>query len=91
MILGWVAELIDGGARGELSDLADCRRAVPVSVRPLTEAQRAAVLHGQYQQPVTVEWLLRHLLHDTEHHVLDLRRGYASLAKADQPEIPFRA
>lgn len=90
VILGWVANLTDGGAREELSDLAACRRAVAVLVPPLTEAQRAAVLNGQYQQSVTVEWLLRHLLHDTEHHVLDVRRGYASLAMADHPEIPFR-
>lgn len=90
VILGWVANLTDGGAREELSDLAACRRAVAVLVPPLTEAQRAAVLNDQYQQSVTVEWLLRHLLHDTEHHVLDVRRGYASLAMADHPEIPFR-
>jgi len=90
VILGWVADLTDGGAREELSDLAACRRAVAFLVSPLTEAQRATVLHDQYQQSVTVEWLLRHLLHDTEHHVLDVRRGYASLAMADHPEIPFR-
>ena len=82
--------LTKGGAWEELNDSAACRRAVAVLVPPLTEAQRATVLHGQYQQPVTVEWLLRHLLHDTEHHVLDVRRGYASLAMADHPEIPFR-
>ena len=34
---------------------------------------------------------LRHLLHDTEHHVLDVRRGYASIAMAKHPEVPFRA
>jgi hypothetical protein len=90
VILGWVANLTDGEARKDFRDLAACRRAVDVLLPPLTEAQRAAVLHGQYQQPVTVEWLLRHLLHDTEHHVLDIRCGYASLAMADHPEIPFR-
>jgi len=90
VILGWVADLTDGDALEELSDLTACRQAVEVLVPPLTEAQRAAVLNGQYQQSVTVEWLLRHLLHDTEHHVLDLRRGYASIAMADHPEIPFR-
>ena len=90
VILGWVGDLTDGGARKELRDLAACRRAVALSVPPLTEDKRAAVLHGEYQQPVTVEWLLCHLLHDAEHHVLDLRRGYASLAMANHPEIPFR-
>ena len=90
VILDWVGELTDRGVRHELRDLASCRRAVALLVPPLTEGQRDAVLHGQYQQPVTVEWLLRHLLHDAEHHVLDLRRGYATLAMVDHPEIPFR-
>jgi hypothetical protein len=91
VILGWVADLTGGETQEELGDLAVCRRAVAALVPPLTEAQRAAVLHGQYQQAVTVEWLLRHLLHDTEHHVLDVRRGYASIAMAKHPEVPFRA
>lgn len=90
VILDWVGDLTDRGVRHELRDLAACRRAVALLVPPLTESQRVAVLHGQYQQPVTVEWLLRHLLHDAEHHVLDLRRGYATLAMADHPEISFR-
>ena len=52
-------------------DLGGCRRAVADSVPALTTAQRAEVLPDVYAQPVTVEWLVRHLLHDTEHHVLD--------------------
>ncbi len=91
VMLGWVAELTHGETQEEFDDLEACRRAVAALVPPLTEAQRAAVLPDQYQQPVTVEWLLRHLLHDAEHHVLDLRRGYASLGMADHPEISFRA
>lgn len=71
-------------------DLAGCRRAVSTVVPSLTNEQRAEVLHDTYPQPVTVEWLVRHLLHDTEHHVLDLRRGYARLAMAELPEVPFR-
>lgn len=90
VILGWVADLTDGGSPGVLSNVAACRLAVADVVPRLTDAQRAAVLHGRYPQPVTVEWLLRHLLHDTEHHVLDLRRGYALLGMADHPQVPFR-
>jgi hypothetical protein len=71
------------------ADLAGCRRAVADVIPPLTTAQRAEVLADTYPQPVTVEWLIRHLLHDTEHHVLDLRRGYAKLAMADFREVPF--
>jgi hypothetical protein len=36
---------------------------------------------------VTVEWIVRHLLHDVEHHVLDIGRGYARLALADHPVV----
>ncbi len=90
VILGWVANLTDAGTDQELATWRPSRRAVAVLVPPLSEAQSGAVLHGQYEQPVTVEWPLRHLLHDTEHHVLGLRRGYASLGMADHPEISFR-
>ena len=72
------------------ADLAGCRRTVAEVVPAWTTAQRAEVLHGAYAQPVTVEWLVRHLLHDTEHHVLDVRRGYATLAMRDFPEVSFR-
>jgi hypothetical protein len=71
------------------TDLAGCRSAVAAVVPGFTQAQRAEVLPDVYPQPVTVEWLIRHLLHDTEHHVLDLRRGYAKLAMADFAEVPF--
>jgi hypothetical protein len=58
-------------------------------VPAFTTTQRAEVLRDTYPQPVTVEWLVRHLLHDTEHHVLDVRRGYATLAMGDFPEVSF--
>ena len=89
VILGWVEDLT-GSARHNIVDLVTCRDAIALLIPPLAEDQRAMVLHGKYRQPVTVEWLLRHLLHDAEHHVLDLRRGYATLAMADYPEIAFR-
>ena len=72
------------------TDLAGCRRATSEVCGVLTEEQRAAILRGEYAQDVSIEWLVRHQLHDTEHHVLDLRRGYASLARADYPEVSFR-
>lgn len=72
------------------TDLAGCRRATSEVCGVLTEEQRAAVLRGEYAQDVSIEWLVRHQLHDTEHHVLDVRRGYASLARADHPEVSFR-
>jgi len=50
-------------------------------------ADLAGVLEGEYPIPVTVAWIVLHLLHDLEHHVLDIRRGYAKLAMADHPEV----
>lgn len=90
VMLRWVADLVGHAGDLAISDLADCRRAVTALVPPLSDAQRGAVLRGEYRQPVTVEWLLRHLLHDLEHHVLDVRRGLAALARADHPEVDFR-
>jgi hypothetical protein len=58
-----------------------CQAVVP----GLTHADRAAVLTDEYPVGVTVEWIVRHLLHDLEHHVLDIRRGYAGFALADYP------
>jgi hypothetical protein len=43
------------------------------------------VLSGAYPFDVTVDWIVQHLLHDLEHHALDVRRGYARLAMADHP------
>ncbi len=73
------------------ADLAGCRRATAEVVPGLSEEQRAALLRGEYRQDVSVEWLIRHQLHDTEHHVLDLRRGYATLGRSDHPEVSFRS
>lgn len=90
VILEWVSTTAGGTPPATPTDLAGCRRVVDEVVPPLAPAQRAAVLHDTYPHPVTVEWLVRHLLHDTEHHVLDLRRGYARLGMADHPEVSFR-
>ena len=89
-LLEWASETAGVAPVAHPHDLAECRRAVAATVPTFTETQRAAVLEGEYQQPVTVEWLIRHLLHDTEHHVLDLRRNYAGMGRADFPEISFR-
>jgi hypothetical protein len=72
------------------TDLAGCRRATAEVCAVLTEEQRAAMLRDEYAQDVSMEWLVRHILHDTEHHVLDLRRGYSKLGRTDHPEISFR-
>ena len=90
VILEWACSTAGATPPEHPGDLAGCRSAVAGSVPAFTTAQRAEVLPDTYPQPVTVEWLVRHLLHDTEHHVLDVRRGYATLAMGDFPEVSFR-
>ena len=53
----------------------------------LSDEDRVGVLSGQYPFDVSVDWIALHLLHDLEHHVLDVRRGYARLALADHPPV----
>lgn len=89
-LLEWASETAGAGPVTPPRDLAECRQAVAATVPTYTETQRARIREGEYKQPVTVEWLIRHLLHDTEHHVLDLRRNYAGMGRADLPEISFR-
>ncbi len=89
-LLAYAAEAAGTQVPTPPGDLAGCRESVRALVPGLTDSQRGQVLHGVYRQPVTVEWVVRHLLHDTEHHVLDVRRGYAQLAMGDLPEVSFR-
>lgn len=84
-LLADIADIADIHPPPAVTDLASAARAVSGLVPRLDAAARMAVLHGTYSQPVTVQWIVRHLLHDTQHHVLDLRRGYARLALADLP------
>ncbi|MBA2954770.1 hypothetical protein GON03_10570 [Nocardioides sp. MAH-18] len=52
----------------------------------LSATQWEAVTDG-WPFEVRVRGALIHLLHDLEHHVLDVRRGYAKLALADGVEV----
>jgi hypothetical protein len=85
-ILGYVARVL-GTQEPEVNDLESAAHAVATIVPAITDDQRALLLHDEYRFPVSVEWLLRHLLHDLQHHVLDIRRGTARLALADLPEV----
>jgi hypothetical protein len=84
-LLAYVADVTSHPRPGPVSDLADAGCAVSALVPVLSTADRAAVVRGVYSYPVTVEWVVRHLLHDVEHHVLDLRRNYARMALAGLP------
>ena len=81
-ILGYVTDRL-GGDRAACADLSTSRAAVERQGAALSAEERAAVIEDVYPWPVTVQWVLSHLLHDLEHHVLDIRRGYAGFVLAD--------
>jgi hypothetical protein len=86
-LLEYVARVLAAEPPGDLPDLPTAATACARVVPALTSADRAGVLEGEYPIPVTVDWIVLHLLHDLEHHVLDIRRGYAGLALKDHPEV----
>ena len=86
-LLAYLTRITDIPDRSPATDLAQARVAAAAVVGGLTDTSRQAVLSGEYPIDVTAEWIVLHLLHDLQHHVLDVRRGYASLAMADLPEV----
>jgi hypothetical protein len=86
-LLEYVAAALGRPAPAPMADLDACAAACRNVVQVLSAEDRRAVLAGAYPFDVTVEWIVRHLLHDLEHHVLDIRRGYAGFAMADHPVI----
>ena len=86
-LLAHVARALGRPPPEPLVDLRTCASVCQAVVPALTHADRAAVLTDEYPFDVTVEWIVRDLLHDLEHHVLDNRRGYAGFALADYPGV----
>lgn len=82
-LLAYVARATDAAPADPPRDLSEARAAVDETLAALTGGDRRRVLQDAYPFPVTVAWVVRHLLHDLEHHVLDIRRGTARLALAD--------
>ena len=66
--------------------LSEATAATADLVDQLSDDQWGAVTDG-WSFDVPVRGALVHLLHDLEHHVLDVRRGYAKLALADGVEV----
>ena len=64
-------------AAERLVSLSDAAAATAALVRQLSEAQSDAATDG-WPFEVSVRVATLHLLHDLEHHVWDVRRGYAS-------------
>lgn len=81
-ILGYVSDRL-GAERATCPDLESSRAAVATVESTITPEERATLIEDVYPWPVTVQWILSHLLHDLEHHVLDIRRGYAGFVLAD--------
>jgi hypothetical protein len=73
-------------ASTSLVSLAGAADAVAELVGGLTAPQWDAVTDG-WSFDVPVRGALVHLLHDLEHHLLDVRRGYAKLGLADGIEV----
>ena len=66
--------------------LSDAAAATAELIGELTESQWDAVTDG-WSFDVPVRGAMVHLLHDLEHHLLDVRRGYAKLGLADGIEV----
>ena len=78
-----------GAARPESAPLVSLSAAAAATdelVHELSDSQWDAVTDG-WPFEVSVRGANVHLLHDLEHHVWDIRRGYAKLALADGIEI----
>jgi S-DNA-T family DNA segregation ATPase FtsK/SpoIIIE len=84
-LLGYIAQVTRKPLARPGTDLAGCAEVAADVLAGLTDTDRLGVLCGAYPFDVTVDWIVQHLLHDLEHHVLDVRRGYARLAMADHP------
>ena len=69
-----------------LASLSEAAAATDELVAKLSDAQWEAVTDG-WPIEVSVRGAMVHLLHDLEHHVWDVRRGYAKIALADGVEV----
>jgi hypothetical protein len=69
-----------------VSTLSEAAAATAELCHELSDAQMDAGTDG-WSVEVSVRGALVHLLHDLEHHVWDIRRGYAKLALADGIEV----
>jgi hypothetical protein len=69
-----------------VASLSEAAAATAELIGALTEPQWDAVTDG-WSFDVPVRGAMIHLLHDLEHHLLDVRRGYAKLGLADGIEV----
>lgn len=69
-----------------LESVVEAAEATAELVHGLSDSQWDGVTDG-WPFEVSVRGAMLHLLHDLEHHVWDIRRGYAKLALADGIEV----
>jgi hypothetical protein len=86
-LFGFIAQVTGRPLARSATDLTDCAELASGVLAELTAADRLRVLSGAFSVDLTVDGIVLHLLHDLEHHVLDVRRGYARLAMADHPAV----
>ena len=86
-LLGYVSRLTGRPLSLVPTDLSDCAEVASEVLAELTDDDRRRVLSGEYPFDISVDGIVLHLLHDLEHHVLDVRRGYARLALAERPAV----
>lgn len=86
-LLGYVAAATGSALPRQAADLADCSAVAVEVLAGLTDDDRAAVLSGVFPFDLSVNAIVLHLLHDLEHHVLDVKRGYARIAMSDHPVV----
>ena len=67
-------------------DLQDAAAAAIAFADSLSARDRTVQVPG-FPFDITVAGIVTHLLHDVEHHVLDVRKGLASLALAEGAEV----
>jgi hypothetical protein len=81
----WPCAIELPGVPGRIACL-DADAAAAALVHQLSGAQWDAATDG-WPFEVSVRVATLHLLHDLEHHVWDVRRGYAKLALADGIQV----
>jgi hypothetical protein len=69
-----------------VSSLSEAAAATADLIEGLTDPEWGAVTDG-WSFDVPVRGAMVHLLHDLEHHLLDVRCGYAKLGLADGIEV----
>jgi hypothetical protein len=67
-------------------DLKDAAAVAVAFADSLSADEREAQVSG-FPFDINVAGIVAHLLHDLEHHVLDIRNGLASLALAEGDEV----